>query len=199
MTPTPFNELIRGRHYLGFTKKSTFISRAIAAYAPSRCVENVSHVFIGRPNGIATEARGEGRYSSVIETSVGKILGDPDLQCLYIAIPHSYTKTQKEIETWCNSKKGTPYDYFNLFGIQIPNKWIPSVFQRTTEQAEKKYVCSELSVHWSVLYVTGGRSIFPLPISEYSPSEVIDVCFTKTTVFSLYRVDLQTQLCTLIN
>lgn len=199
MTLIPFNELTRGRHYLGFTKKRTFISRAIAAYAPSKHVENVSHVFIGRPCGIATEARGEGRYSSVIETPIDKILSDPDLQCLYIAIPHSLTKTEKEIEVWCDSKEGTPYDYFNLLGIQIPNRWVPSVFQRTTEQAERKYVCSEIGVQWISLYVTGGRTVIINPISEYNPSEVLDISYTENTVFALYRVDLKSKMCTLIN
>lgn len=154
---------MKNRFAIFWTRRNSKISNNIAKATDSE----VSHVGVyDRETGYIYEARGDGRYSSVIRGTFAEMLKDPDLTGVWIK--DVYVPDHKGAVKWLESKVGTPYDYFNTLVLQP----IILVFNRLVGRQKKnsvgddKYGCGEFTADWlkNKTYET-----INMPIAYYAP------------------------------
>jgi hypothetical protein len=188
-------ELIDGKTAILSTKQHSAISDVITVCTEPDKAKDVSHSAILRPDLQVTEARGDIKNPRVVNTPFADIIGNPDLQYLYISIPKNQPD-QIDTIIWCNRRIGRDYDFFNLGLIQLPAifyRWMPDwaikllPFQNKTSQAEKKYICSELANHFVRSLIKECSYIFSRRnISDYTPADMLDLQISNTDIFDNY-------------
>lgn len=188
-------ELINGKTAILSTKQHSVISDVIGAWTEPDKARDVSHSAILRPDLQVTEARGDIKNPSVVNTPFADIIGNKALQYLYISIPKNQPDPI-EVILWCNERVGRDYDFLNLGLIQFPARfyrWLPDAvikllpFQNKTKQAEKKYICSELANHFVRSLIKGCYYIFSRRnISDYTPADMLDLQIAHPELFDNY-------------
>ena len=188
-------ELIDGKTAILSTKQHSAISDVIAVWTEPDKAKDVSHSAILRHDLQVTEARGDIKNPRVVNTPFDDIIGNLDLQYIYISIPKNQPEPVSVI-LWCNDRVGRDYDFLNLGLIQFPARfyrWMPDwaikllPFQNKTSQAEKKYICSELANHFV-------RDVLPFcwhifsrrNISDYTPADMLDLQIANIDLFDNY-------------
>ena len=189
-------QLIDGKTAILSTKKHSAVSDIIAVWTEADKAKDVSHSAILRADLLVTEARGDIKNPSVVNTPFADIIGDSDLQYMYISIP----KRQPDpidVMLWCNYRVGRPYDFANLGLIQFPKwiSWAINPFQQKTKQAEKRYICSELANHCVRSLFEGCARIFSRkPIAYYSPANMLDLQIGNPELFDNYYCEPQNNI-----
>ena len=188
-------ELIDGKTAILSTKQHSAISYVIAVWTEPDKAKDVSHSAILRPDLQVTEARGDIKNPRVVNTPFAEIIGNPDMQYLYISIPKSQLDPV-EVIIWCNERVGRDYDFLNLGLIQFPARFYRKLpdriikllpFQNTIKQAEKRYICSELANHFVRSLIKECRYLFSSRnISDYTPADMLDLLIANTDLFDTY-------------
>lgn len=192
---TELYKLIDGKTAILSTKKRSLVSNIIALWTEPDKAKDVSHTAILRSDLYVTEARGDIKNPQVVNTPFADIIGDKDLQYMYISIPIEQPD-QIDAIIWCNERVGKPYDFANIGLIQIPSRWFRwSPFQRKIKQAEKRYICSELGNHFvRSLLESCKRRFSRKPISDYSPADMLDLQIASTDLFDNYYCEPQNKI-----
>lgn len=196
-------KLIDGKTAILSTKQHSAVSDIIAVWTEPDKAKDVSHSAILRPDLLVTEARGDIKNPQVVNTPFAYIIGNKALQYLYISIPKNQPDPVETI-LWCNERVGRDYDFLNLGIIQFPARfyrWLPDAvikilpFQNKTAKAEKKYICSELANHFVRSLIKGCRYIFSRRnISDYTPSDMLDLQIAHTELFDNYYCEPQNNI-----
>ena len=123
-------------------RPNSFVSKNIANLTGSE----VSHVAIIINKKEVIEARGDGKYKSVIKNSLLNIFTEDGIKC-YIGIPRiSPIISDEEYLNWLNKQVGKKYDYFNTLIIQ-PLRLIfgKVLIGQKQSKADDAWMCSELA------------------------------------------------------
>ena len=155
-------------YYIFFTKRDAFISNCIAKATGSK----VSHTGIIAGD-MVYEARGDGKYRSVISQSFTEMIKDPDLTGVWVK--QIYVEDEKQALKWLKSRVGWKYDFINTVVIQ-PIKILTGrlVGQSEDETADNKYMCGEYSADFLKNNWTEKKRITE-PISSYAPNNLFDL------------------------
>lgn len=192
---TEIYELIDGKTAILSTKKRSLVSNIIAAWTEPDKAKDVSHTAILRADLYVTEARGDIKNPRVVNTPFADIIGDKDLQYMYISIPKEQPN-QIDAILWCNERVGRPYDFANLGLIQFFGRWFSwSPFQRRIKKAEKRYICSEFGNHFvRSLIASCKRTFSRKPISDYTPADMLNLQITSNELFDNYYCEPQNKI-----
>lgn len=154
--------------YIYFTKRNAFISNCIAIATGSK----VSHTGILAGN-TCYEARGDGKYRSVISQSFTEMLKDKDLTGVWLK--KIEVDDEKEALKWLKSRLGYKYDFINTVVIQpikILTGWL--VGQKKDNVADNRYMCGEYSADWLKSNWKEKKRITE-PIASYAPNNLFDL------------------------
>lgn len=154
--------------YIYFTKRNAFISNCIATATGSK----VSHTGI-LAGTTCFEARGDGKYRSVISQSFTEMLKDKDLTGVWLK--KIEVDDEKQALKWLKSRVGYKYDFVNTVAIQpikILTGWL--VGQKKDNVADNRYMCGEYSAdflknNWKE------KERITEPIASYAPNILFDL------------------------
>lgn len=154
--------------YIFFTKRDAFISNCIAKATGSK----VSHTGIIAGD-MVYEARGDGKYRSVISQKFSEMLKDTDLTGVWIK--KIEVDNEKQALKWLKSRVGWKYDFINTVVIQpvkIVTGWL--IGQKKDEIADNRYMCGEYSADFLKDNWTEKQRITE-PIASYAPNKLFDL------------------------
>lgn len=123
-------------------RTNTIVSNVIAKVTDSE----VSHVAIIINKKECVEARGDGRYKSVIKNGLLNIFTEDGIKC-YVGIPKiSPIISDEDYLYWLNKQVGKKYDYFNTLIIQPLRLLFGKVLVgQKQSKADNAWMCSELA------------------------------------------------------
>ena len=154
--------------YIFFTKRDAFISNCIAKATGSK----VSHTGIIAGD-MVYEARGDGKYRSVISQKFSEMLKDPDLTGVWVK--KIEVDNEKQALKWLKSRVGWKYDFINTVVIQpvkIVTGWL--IGQKKDEIADNRYMCGEYSADF-LKYNWIEKQRITEPIASYAPNILFDL------------------------